>query len=104
MRRAVNWFVGALFTVAGIIILITLQFFGWLKWLMTSLLILGSIVLGWSGFMIAFRPDKFFSQPFESIPNTKKRAVMSIMCFSGMIFILAISVLIVLDIVPVGVD
>jgi hypothetical protein len=103
MGRVVNWFVGALFAAAGIIILITLQFFGWLKWLMSSLLILGSIVLGWVGFIILFHPDKFFNQPFEPIPSTKKRAAMSIMCFFGMIMVLAISVLIMLDIFPVSI-
>ena len=101
MRRVVDWFIGVLFAAAGIIILITLQFFGWLKWLMSGLLILGSMVLGWVGFMIVLRPDKFFNRPFESIPSTKKRALMSIMCFSGVIFVLTISVLIMLDIVQV---
>jgi len=100
----VNWFIGVLFAAAGIIILITLQFFGLFKWLMSSLLILGSIVLAWVGFLIVFHPDKFFNQPFESIPNKKKRAIMSTMCFSGMIFVLAVSILIMLDLVPFGVD
>jgi len=101
MGRAVDWLIGVLLTVAGIIIFITLQFFGWLKWLMSSLLILGSIVLGWIGFVIMFRPDKFFTRPFDVIPSIKKRAVVSIMCFSGMILVLAISVLIALDVVTV---
>jgi uncharacterized BrkB/YihY/UPF0761 family membrane protein len=102
--RVVNWFIGVFFAAAGTILLITLQFFGWLKWLMSSLFIFGSVVLGWIGFTIAFRPDKFFNRAFESVPSTKKRAVMSILCFSGMIFIIALSVLIVLDIISVGGD
>jgi len=73
-----------------------------LKWLSIGVMIPVSIVLGYSGFMIVMHPKKFFNQPWESIPNTKKRALMSLMLFSGIIFLLAISVLMALGTIMIS--
>jgi len=102
MHRAVNKFVGLILGAAGTIILIVLELFGLLKWLLIGVMIPVSIVLGFSGFMIVMHPNKFFNQPWESIPNTKKRALMSLMLFSGMIFLLAISFLMAMGTITVS--
>ena len=44
-ERLVSWFFG----VISVLILIALAFLGWLKWLLSALFVLGSVVFGYIG-------------------------------------------------------
>lgn len=98
MGHVVDKIVGFLLTAAVIIVIITLQFFGWFKWLLAGLFAFGSIIFGYLGALVVMHPDRFFNQPWDSIPTLKKRALMSIGLFSIMTVLYATSVLVALNI------
>ena len=102
MGRVVDKIVGCLLTAAAIIVIITLQFFGWFKWLMAGLFVFGSIIVGYLGVLVAMYPDRFFNQPWDSIPSPKKRALISIGLFSIMTVLYVTSVLVALNILSLS--
>jgi len=84
-ERVLNWFFGAIAT----LLLIILAFLGWLKWLISALLIIGGIVFGYIGLRDLVNPKE----------KSTQTTLMSLALLGVMILLLTFSVLLMLDII-----
>jgi len=94
-KRVLNWFFGAL----GTLILIVLAFLGWLKWLISAFLILGSAVFGYLGFKILINSKEKSTHPWET-----SRVPLLLMLFGATTILLTLSILLMLDIIPISLE
>ena len=84
-ERILNWFFGVIAT----LLLIILAFLGWLKWLISALLIIGGIAFGYIGFRDLVNPKE----------KSTQTTLVSLALLGVMILLLTFSVLLMLNII-----